>query len=182
MSDENPAGDPYAIVIADLRAKRDELDRTIAMLEAMSGGAVPHQAKRVDPMSKAEADSGPGAYLGMSIADAARKLLASRRQPMNNADIYAALTAGGLAMNSAEPLNTIGSVLTRRFHQVGDIVRVKRGVWGLKEWYPNRNFKPAKLGEAKTDANGSGQPSEQPETVPPASDEPPASDRPDDLV
>jgi len=31
---------------------------------------------------------------------------------------------------------------TRRFEKVGDIVRVGRGIWGLKEWYPNRSFKP----------------------------------------
>jgi hypothetical protein len=35
----------------------------------------------------------------------------------------------------------VGSVLSRRFDQVGDIVKVGRGVWGLAEWYPNRSFK-----------------------------------------
>lgn len=25
--------------------------------------------------------------------------------------------------------------------EVGDIVRVGRGTWGLKEWYPGRSFK-----------------------------------------
>jgi hypothetical protein len=24
---------------------------------------------------------------------------------------------------------------------IGDVVRVDRGTWGLKEWYPNRSFK-----------------------------------------
>ncbi len=33
------------------------------------------------------------------------------------------------------------SCLTRRFAEVGDIVRVDRGTWGLKEWYPGRSFK-----------------------------------------
>jgi hypothetical protein len=49
--------------------------------------------------------------------------------------------AGGLHMNSKEPANTIGSVLTRRMAEVGDVVRVGRGTWGLKEWYPGRGFK-----------------------------------------
>jgi hypothetical protein len=31
--------------------------------------------------------------------------------------------------------------LTRRFIEVGDIVKIGRGVWGLKEWYPGRSFK-----------------------------------------
>lgn len=77
----------------------------------------------------------------MTIPEAAKKLLATRRQPMRNPDIAAALRAGGLHLNSADPVNTIGSVLTRRFNEVGDIVKIDRGTWGLKEWYPNRSFK-----------------------------------------
>jgi hypothetical protein len=77
----------------------------------------------------------------MTIPDAARALLASRRRPLGNPEIVAAFKVGGLVMNSVDPLNTVGSVLTRRFNQVGDIVRVSRGVWGLAEWYPNRSFK-----------------------------------------
>lgn len=88
----------------------------------------------------------------MTIVDAAKKLLANRRQPLKNPDIAAAFKAGGLVLQSAEPANTIGSVLTRRFNEVGDIVRVGRGTWGLAEWYPNRNFK--KKGPAKADGNG----------------------------
>jgi hypothetical protein len=44
-------------------------------------------------------------------------------------------------------------VLNRRFLQVGDIVRVGRGTWGLKEWYPNRSFKaPSKGDEPRSEA------------------------------
>jgi len=49
-------------------------------------------------------------------------------------------------MKSADPVNTVGAVMTRRFQQVGDVVKVGRGVWGLKEWYPNRSFKPSSKG------------------------------------
>jgi hypothetical protein len=90
---------------------------------------------------------GPGAFLGMTIPEAAKKLLAHERRQMNNADIVDALRRGGLVLNSADPLNTVGSVLNRRFKDVGDVVRVGRGTWGLKEWYPNRSFKPAAKGE-----------------------------------
>jgi hypothetical protein len=54
-------------------------------------------------------------------------------------------------MNSADPINTVGSVLTRRFKDVGDIVRVDRGIWGLKEWYPNRTFRATKQIAAEID-------------------------------
>ena len=63
---------------------------------------------------------------------------------MGTADILAGITSGGLALNSADPINTISAVLGRRFEKVGDIVRVSRGMWGLKEWYPNRSFKKGK--------------------------------------
>lgn len=43
-----------------------------------------------------------------------------------NPDIAAAFKAGGLVLNSREPANTVGSVLTRRFSEVGDVVRVDR--------------------------------------------------------
>ncbi len=60
---------------------------------------------------------------------------------MGTADIVAGIAAGGLALSSADPINTVSAVLGRRFDKVGDIVRPSRGLWGLKEWYPNRSFK-----------------------------------------
>jgi hypothetical protein len=63
---------------------------------------------------------------------------------MNNTEVLAALKAGGMVLSSADPLNTVGAVLTRRSKEVGDIVKVDRGTWGLKEWYPGRNFGPKK--------------------------------------
>ena len=97
---------------------------------------------------------GPGAYLGMSIVDGAKKLLATKRQPLRNPDIAAAFKAGGLILQSKEPANTIGSVLTRRANDVGDIVRVGRGTWGLKEWYPGRSFNKKDSAKAENGEKG----------------------------
>ena len=142
MSQESQPVDPYAVVLADLRAKRDQIDQAIQALESLRGNAAPTTSKpatvRHTPADDAD---GPGAFLGMTIVDAAKKLLASRRRTLSNAEILAAFKSGGLAMSSADPLNTVGSVLTHRFNQVGDIVKMGRGVWGLAEWYPGRNFK-----------------------------------------
>jgi DNA-directed RNA polymerase delta subunit len=92
---------------------------------------------------------GQGAFLGLTIVDAAKKLLAHERRSMSNSEIAEAFKRGGLALNSADVLNTIGSVMNRRFLKEGDVVRVGRGTWGLKEWYPNRSFKAApKMGAA----------------------------------
>lgn len=139
MSAESQGFDPYEAVLADLRTKRDQLDQAIAMIEAVrSGGAT----AGVQPSGSGSAPAeGPGAFLGMTIVDAAKKLLATRRQPLKNPDIAAAFKSGGLVLQSAEPANTIGSVLTRRANEVGDVVRIGRGTWGLKDWYPNQSFK-----------------------------------------
>jgi hypothetical protein len=79
----------------------------------------------------------------MNIVDAAKKLLAAKREPLRNPDTATAFQRGGLVLNSKEPANTIGSVLSRRQAEVGDVVKVGRGTWGLKEWYPNRSCKKA---------------------------------------
>lgn len=147
MSSENQSLDPYVAVLADLRAQRDKIDQAIQLIESLRGGGAALAASSSAAASQDVAVNDPGAFLGMTIPDAARKLLAARRKTLSNSEIVTALKAGGLAMNSVDPINTVGSVLTRRFNTVGDIVRVGRGVWGLAEWYPNRSFKkktPAK--------------------------------------
>jgi hypothetical protein len=142
MSVESEGIDPYAVVLADLRAKRAQIDQAIQAIESLRGiggtvgvGAAPTGEDQVPIQAEA------GVYLGMSIAEAARKLLASRKRAMGTSDILTGLTAGGLALSSADPINTVSAVLGRRFDKVGDIVRVERGIWGLKEWYPNRSFR-----------------------------------------
>ncbi|MEX2126734.1 MAG: winged helix-turn-helix domain-containing protein [Xanthobacteraceae bacterium] len=147
---EEPNGiDHYEVVLADLYAKRDQILQAIAAIESLRGG--PSDAAQTRPGSETlgKTVDGPGALLGLSIVDAARKLLAAKRQPLRNPEIAALFKAGGLVLNSREPANTIGSVLTRRFAEVGDVVRVDRGTWGLKEWYPNRSFgkKDAKVAD-----------------------------------
>ena len=146
MSMESQGIDPYDAVLADLRAKRDQIDQAIAAIKSIrTGGPAPAQDSGSGTSVQNNGSvGGPGDLLGLSIADAAKKVLTARRQPLKNTDILEAFRAGGLPLTSKEPMNVIGSVLTRRFNDVGDIVRVSRGVWGLKEWYPNRSFKKEK--------------------------------------
>lgn len=153
MSESAPS-DPYAIVLADLKAQRARIDQAITAIEALRGitaAASPEPAGSSSASPPAAAPGTPGEFLGLTIVDAAKKLLARERRQLNNAEIVQAFSRGGLILNSEDKLNTVGSVLNRRFIQVGDVVRVGRGTWGLKEWYPNRSFKTAKQGEAKTD-------------------------------
>lgn len=158
MTEQNGSPDPYVAVLADLRSQREKIDQAIAVLESLRGG--PRYADGVGSAagtSTASAVSQPvaptaGDYLGMTIADAARKVLASRRRTMSTSEIYEEFKRGGLALTSAEPINVIGSVLTRRFEKAGDVVRVSRGIWGLQEWYPNRSFKKKAAKGGDTDS------------------------------
>jgi hypothetical protein len=135
--------DHYAAVLADLKAQRERIDQAISVLTALRGGAVVTSIMGDAPAAAVGIEETAGMYLGMSIPDATKKLLASRKRTLSNAEIAAALKSGGLVMTSADPQNTVGSVLTRRFKDVGDVVRVGRGVWGLKDWYPGRKFAPS---------------------------------------
>jgi hypothetical protein len=141
MTPETILADPYDAVLSDLRAKRTQIDNTIELLESLRTGKV------TTPMEFGSADQPitetAGRYLGMSIVDAAKKALAAQKRTMGNVEIAKELQDGGLVLTSAEPVNVVGSVLTRRFNQVGDVVKVGRGIWGLKEWYPGRSFKPS---------------------------------------
>lgn len=160
MSEETSGIDPYEAVLTDLRAKRDQIDQAIAAIQSLRSGApiggprsMSHMAGDGDKPSFGNDTNGPGALLGMSIADAAKKLLANKRTTLKNNDLATLFKAGGLHLNSKDWVNTIGAVLTRRANDVGDIVKVDRGTWGLKEWYPGRSFKREKE-EAKPDDKG----------------------------
>jgi hypothetical protein len=143
MMAENLA-DPYDAVLADLNAKRAQIEQAIAVLTALREGRTPSPqgATKSEIPLEGQSFEAAGQFLGMSIVDATKKLLAARKRAMGNADILADLKVGGLVLTSNDPLNVVSSVLMRRFKNEGDIVRVERGIWGLKEWYPGRNFKP----------------------------------------
>ncbi|HZL40242.1 MAG TPA: winged helix-turn-helix domain-containing protein [Pseudolabrys sp.] len=148
MPAESTTFDPYDTVLADLKAKRDQIDQAIAAIEAVRGGGVLPSIAGGGEGPNIAVDS-PGAFLGLSIQEATKKLLAAKRRPLKNPEIVAAFKAGGLMLGSKDPVNTVGAVLTRRSVDVGDIVKVGRGTWGLKEWFPGRSFKK-KLDEAGT--------------------------------
>jgi len=156
MSEESVISDPYEAVLADLKAKRAQIDQLISLLETVRA---PMPGVTLGIPTETGQTEGPGWLLGMTIPEAAKKVLATRRQQMKNAEIVAAFKAGGLVMNSVDPVNTVNSVLTRRFSDVGDIVRIGRGLWGLKEWYPGRSWKKEKA------ENGETKPEPPPSTV-----------------
>ena len=119
--------DHYAAVIADLERKRTEIDKLIESLKSFSGNV--HGVTQSAPAARAD-----GEFTHMPMADAAKVVLGRTGKPLGNAEILEALEAGGLVSQSENKLNTLGSALNRRANDVGDIVRVGRGTWGLPDW------------------------------------------------
>jgi hypothetical protein len=159
MSMENDLiPDPYDAVLADLRAKKEQIETTIALLESLraAGAAAATVPQRgigdaVMRGSKPPEAVGPGAFFGMTIHDAAIKLLRTHHREMQTTELVPELERGGIRLTSSDKVNTVGSILLRRFYTVGDLVRVGRGRWGLQEWYPGRKFP-----KGKTDENNKG--------------------------
>lgn len=148
VTDGPDSRDPYEAVLADLRARRAQLDQTIKQLEAIRGGATPADETKTVLVSEGDARAvGDGEFLGLTIVDATKKLLAKKLRTLTSSEIVTFLKQGGVMMNSADPVNTVGAVLHRRSITAGDIVRPERGKWGLRDWYPNRRF-PTKGQEA----------------------------------
>ena len=118
--------DPYEVVLADLRAERAKLDEMIERTEEFRRKALGLPVR--SPRTRSS-PTGSGPYAGLTIADAARKLLVERGCAMSNTEIAEALAEGGLGVNSNDPINTVSSVLNRRLHQFGDVQRAGRGYW-----------------------------------------------------
>ncbi len=134
--------DPYEVVLADLRAKRDEIDVLIRSLEGFrpTQGSLPIPDRPT--MEKSEAAPTPkqpesvGPLFGLSIVDASKIVMRERGRPLPVGDIVLGLKEGGHVMNSEDPSNTVSSVLNRALQQGNGVVRVGRGVWALPETMP----------------------------------------------
>ena len=157
--DNAPPGIDYAVVIADLRKRIEDMQRAVAILEALHGsGALGASAASGNGGSgsgegtaaaalagqstlKEGAPIPSDAFFGMSISNAAQKYMNMRKKPATTPEIAEALEQGGFPHQSGNFANTIHSVLTRNSAGTAPIfAKVKRGVWGLRAWYPN--FRP----------------------------------------
>lgn len=151
--------DPYDFVLRDLRQQRDKIDAAIVAIESVRGissrpellglSHSPHLVEAPSlPIPASQVESAALAptnhalpYVGMTIYEAAINALRAKGEVMANSAVTDAIQAGGLKLNAADPYNTVGSVLTRRFFDHGDVVRVGRGTWGLPEWFPDRDHR-----------------------------------------
>lgn len=165
----------YEAVIADLEAKKAQIDATINMLRAFSGistsGVMPPPG---GPGGGAAPDAGskiaPDAFFGKSIPDATVTHLRNVRKKLSTQAIIDALVTGGLP---ASKYNTVYAILRRRENQVGDIINMQ-GEWGLAAWYPNHT--KAKVASKKSAVSESSSDDET-ETQPENADALPAEDK-----
>jgi hypothetical protein len=144
MSAENPVD--WAAALAEIEADIARLQATADVIReriARSGGEAPRPSGGPNGGGLR-----PDAFLGMSIADAAKKHLESMRQKQSTQEFIDALQRGGLPPSK---YNTVYGILSRRERQVGDIINIK-GDWALASWYPNHRpkskRKDAQNGEA----------------------------------
>ncbi len=111
---------------------------------------------------------------GLGVAEAAKRYLATVKQPKSVPEITDALKTYGLQSTSKNFNIIVFSALDRR---EGDLfVRPKRGLWGLKEWYPGARIKPKDSGDPKeSEAEGeeNAKKTETPEVKPQLSVPPP---------
>lgn len=143
MGNENNSTVDYGSVLADLKAKRDQLNTAIAAIEQLQGLAPSVAVVGVGGVgSQVEDALRDDSFFQMSIPDAARKFLAMKKKPMSTPEIANALKAGGVTTLKPDSFaNTVGSVLNRSDKNDAGIVKVGRGKWGLAEWYPGRKRK-----------------------------------------
>lgn len=130
-------GIDYEAVLADLRSRRAQLDAAIAAIEAIAGvGAQDAGTGAVEQAAAGRpSDLRSDSFFGMGIADAAKKYLSMMKRPQSLAEISKALVSGGFTHASTNFSATLHTALSRRA-KIGEFVKVKRGQWGLSEWYP----------------------------------------------
>jgi hypothetical protein len=109
----------YETVLRDLRAKKVDIDRAIAAIEALR------------PASTNAPLPGEPEHAPLTVVAASMKALADEDGPLHVAELLKRITALGVKMNSEDPANTLGSILNRRRKQKGDVLRVSRGTWAL---------------------------------------------------
>ncbi|WP_082504564.1 winged helix-turn-helix domain-containing protein [Methylobacterium sp. Leaf111] len=147
--------DPYDFVLRDLRVQRDNIDAAIKAIEMVRGTSARDERNRQTLDEKAQSpssldmtavsNSSSTPYAGLTIYDACIKVLCREDKPLSTVALTDAIQQGGLQLNANDPYNTVGSVLTRRFYDHGDVVRVGRATWGLPDWFPNHDYRAEAL-------------------------------------
>jgi len=123
----------YAAVLADLQAKRVQLDSAIASIRVLMEqtgimAATAPPLPRLAELSQVP----PSAFVGLSVSVAVRRLLEMMQRRLSVREIMRGLQAGGL---KASKYRNVYAILRQRESDKADIIKVDR-LWGLAEWNP----------------------------------------------
>jgi hypothetical protein len=120
----------YESVLADLRARRDQLDAAISAIEAMLGISTDDTIASVARVMESK-EIKDDTFLGMSVPAATRKYLLMMKRPQSTQEIADALRRGGIHSTAKHFSTTIYTALSRQ----EDVVRLGKK-WSMKEWHP----------------------------------------------
>ncbi len=137
MPSENISTANYAAVVADLRTKRDELDRVISLLEAMAQinpasqeTAAPKATVAASPqttpsVSSPHADIKRSNVVGTGIGEKCMTILRDHGngQPMSTRQVTDILLQSGFELNTKSPPNNVWSALSHRAKVSRDVER-----------------------------------------------------------
>lgn len=123
----------YAAVLADMEAKRAQLDSAIAAIRVLMEqtgvmAATAQPLPRIASLSQVP----PRAFVGLSISAAVRRLLEMMHRRMSIREIMQGLQAGGLKPSK---YRNVYAILRQRESDKADVIKVDRK-WGLAEWNP----------------------------------------------
>jgi DNA-directed RNA polymerase delta subunit len=120
----------YEAVLADLHERRNKIDAAIDAVKGILAavGRTPSGSTRI----RSAQDIAPDTFFGLTIADAAIKYLGMVRSAQTLPQIWEALKQGGLPHTK---YNAVYTAFSRR-EQVGDVIKLPDGSFGLAEWYP----------------------------------------------
>jgi hypothetical protein len=123
----------YAAVLADLEAKRVQLDSAIAAIKVLmeQTGVMAATAPPL-PRIAVLSEVPPRALVGLSVSNAVRKLLEMVQRRLSVREIMQGLQAGGLKPSK---YRNVYAILRQRESDKADIIKVDRQ-WGLADWNP----------------------------------------------
>lgn len=123
----------YKALLEDAKRQRAELDAVIAFAERQLGFASKSNSQTTQPAAIAngtDTEIQPDTFHGKNIFQASEKYLSMVGRPARSTEeITEALGRGGVTASAG----SVATILGR--DKGGRITRVKRGLWGLKEWY-----------------------------------------------
>lgn len=134
MPEKENAPGQYEAVLADLYAKRDEIESAINTILFLQGsGSVAASTATANGAVRANRAGviPSNAFFGMSLVDAAKKYIELSQAKRTLVQIVKGLEEGGMPPQKS---GTVYAALRRRESTVGDIMKVGEE-WGLKDWF-----------------------------------------------